>query len=697
MSTSYQTRSKMAAVFSDLGKLKESAVMHTREWTSHVFEKYKIPEKPHTPSGKGANAPYEDLNIELYNPNANMLGFRVKSHERLLYWIKAIGCRYYLSAGEVCNFVCEWVDKKNENDEVNEVFIQLKKRNSKYADYDTETDEKLITFHIYPNTHLITVQGQQYVWWADHEFHYLKNIVDIADGIRVKHTEQMFPPTENILLNDSSCADDKDFKSVLGDDSITFVKKISTSTPRVVSPKPVLPNDIQSVQCEIKKMNQSIQMLECEVCKILPTVSCLEEKFTTLTEKNIEKTMQITLERYLDPILKENIQLRNELHELKTNTQKEIKLLQKDVAVLKSQTMVTISKSWPQTRTCENEVMFETSHQKHVDGVQKQYTHTCLSTEEDTSSMPTEHPNEISEPTKPLSRPSHKIEIVMDSHGNGIDPRRMYKNQDINIHVLGAGKKNLEGAMQYVQSLESPQHIVVGVGSNDIATKSSESIVTQIENLVVCAQKKQCSVHILSLLERMDQEDYNDRVRTVNDKLSESLKDTENVYFIRVDSYLNAENPQLYGVDGVHLNDDGRKTLVKLMKDHLNHKLGMKPYKDYGERSENSERNSNHAGEFSNERTETSYGRKRTNTRRQHNSRNGGYMQNGPHNHWYRGPQNRGPRYNDLRNGPHNHWYSGPQNRGPRYIDGNKTQGDYLTSKQKQLSTVFNQLLKMIQ
>ena len=36
-----------------------------------------------------------------------------------------------------------------------------------------------------------------------------------------------------------------------------------------------------------------------------------------------------------------------------------------------------------------------------------------------------------------------KIEIVMDSHGNGLDPRRMYKNQDVNVHVLGAGKKNL--------------------------------------------------------------------------------------------------------------------------------------------------------------------------------------------------------------------------------------------------------------
>ena len=48
-----------------------------------------------------------------------------------------------------------------------------------------------------------------------------------------------------------------------------------------------------------------------------------------------------------------------------------------------------------------------------------------------------------------------------------------------------------------------------------------------------------------------------------------------------------------------------------------------------------------------------------------------------------------------MQNGPHNHWNSGPQNHGPRYNDRNKAQGDYLTSKQKQLSTVVkNDLIK---
>ena len=195
--------------------------------------------------------------------------------------------------------------------------------------------------------------------------------------------------------------------------------------------------------------------------------------------------MQTTLQKYLDPILKENIQLKKELHELKTTTQKDIERLQKDVAILKSQSVINMPKNGPQTQSSEKKVMLETC----VDGNQKQYTQTYLSEKEDKPSTATELSSEISVSKEPLSHPAHRIEIVMDSHGNGLEPRRMYKNQDVNIHVLGAGKKNLDGVMQYVQSLKSPQHVVVGVGSNDIATKSPKSIVSQIENLVVCAQR----------------------------------------------------------------------------------------------------------------------------------------------------------------------------------------------------------------
>lgn len=52
-----------------------------------------------------------------------------------------------------------------------------------------------------------------------------------------------------------------------------------------------------------------------------------------------------------------------------------------------------------------------------------------------------------------LSRPSHEIEIVIDSHGNCLDPRRMFKKQEVNIQVLGAGKKNFKYVELYIDAV----------------------------------------------------------------------------------------------------------------------------------------------------------------------------------------------------------------------------------------------------
>ena len=46
------------------------------------------------------------------------------------------------------------------------------------------------------------------------------------------------------------------------------------------------------------------------------------------------------------------------------------------------------------------------------------------------------------------------------------------------------------------------------------------------------------------------------------------------IYFISTD--LTVGISPIYGVDGLHLDDEERKTLVK-----LNNKLGIKPYKEY--------------------------------------------------------------------------------------------------------------------
>ena len=43
-----------------------------------------------------------------------------------------------------------------------------------------KNSNKILTCHLYPTTFLITVQGNHHKYWSDHEFEYMKSIVDAA-------------------------------------------------------------------------------------------------------------------------------------------------------------------------------------------------------------------------------------------------------------------------------------------------------------------------------------------------------------------------------------------------------------------------------------------------------------------------------------------------------------------------------------
>lgn len=62
--------------------------------------------------------------------------------------------------------------------------------------------------------------------------------------------------------------------------------------------------------------------------------------------------------------------------------------------------------------------------------------------------------------------------IIIDSHGNGVDAKKMYKNNRVNLVVLPNGKKNISGANEYISNHENEiqpdTEIVIAVGSNDL-------------------------------------------------------------------------------------------------------------------------------------------------------------------------------------------------------------------------------------
>jgi hypothetical protein len=117
-------------------------------------------------------------------------------------------------------------------------------------------------------------------------------------------------------------------------------------------------------------------------------------------------------------------------------------------------------------------------------------------TKEETNLKKTERVNEIEE-----------IHIIIDSHGNGISAQKMYRNKKAKVTVLPRGEKTIAGAQKYCKYhiLVPPKHLVIGVGSNDLDKKPTNTCISEMKNLLsdLVANHIGTTVHVLPAFERV--------------------------------------------------------------------------------------------------------------------------------------------------------------------------------------------------
>ena len=132
----------MCFVFDKLEKLNMQQVLDLSVWKNSDSDTVKY------------HAPFEDTDSgDLYMPGAKLTAFRVRSKERFISWIKAFEFRYHHQLVSLEDHTCTWVDKnKTDNGPIVEILIQMLKGTVE----KTKTENKLLTFHIYPTTFLIT-------------------------------------------------------------------------------------------------------------------------------------------------------------------------------------------------------------------------------------------------------------------------------------------------------------------------------------------------------------------------------------------------------------------------------------------------------------------------------------------------------------------------------------------------------------
>lgn len=189
------------------------------------------------------------MNITLYETGAHMVGFRIKSKERLKSWIRAATHRYQEQMDSFSEYFCEWKDRlsKHSDTKVGEIFIQL---------YNAQKTIKYLTIHIYLTTYYYTVQGIQFTAWAEQEFDFLKSIVEAHEA----------GTNTSVLLN-IYATNFEDFFSSLNDSQETNLKRASTT--RVVVPLPQNKSpSIITMQKTMMDIQEALQHLETSVCDL---------------------------------------------------------------------------------------------------------------------------------------------------------------------------------------------------------------------------------------------------------------------------------------------------------------------------------------------------------------------------------------------------------------------------------------------
>ena len=164
--------------------------------------------------------------------------------------------------------------------------------------------------------------------------------------------------------------------------------------------------------------------------------------------------------------------------------------------------------------------------------------------------------------------PSRNIEvlIISDSHGRALYPKKMYMNKKVEIKVLEKGKKNLRGALDFVNSADSVgKQTLLIVGNNDISSDSTTEAFKKLQAVCELFSKKfpESELSILPVLPRPDNPDYNRDASIFNRKILELR--SHKIHIVDT-SDITPRDHDLFGHDKVHLSKSGNIALVKDIK-----------------------------------------------------------------------------------------------------------------------------------
>ena len=164
--------------------------------------------------------------------------------------------------------------------------------------------------------------------------------------------------------------------------------------------------------------------------------------------------------------------------------------------------------------------------------------------------------------------------IIIDSHGNSLEKRKMYKSKRVKVEKLAKGMKNIEGAKRYIRDtteISLGTEIVLAVGNNDLSNKSIATTLHEFTSLIELCQDKypESVIGIMPILPRVGNRDFNKKMKILNGKLYELEADNIKMFENNEISEMEC-HAHLFQDDGIHFTKAGTVALVRVLKPYLN-------------------------------------------------------------------------------------------------------------------------------
>ena len=535
-----------------------------------------LPKKLKPRGGKAKNSLFEEIDENLYEPEARMIAFHTKL-ERILPWIKTLDI-FYEFLGESDKYNVTWYDEppewvQSDTSTSKCVVIELL---SKASD---KQNSLLYKVKFFVTTGTLQVQGNEKDLFSKYHFKVLKNILsrvlDAADGCTTSVSEETIP--KEIVLDDPQVLTNKspiyeldnsnksnraeaDFSTIISKLEDTFVQAVKSLSQ---SQSDIIKSSVKEVE---EKLGASLSKLaRSDKDKDERNVESLKEKIRALEE---DKRL-----------------LNQELHFQKQRNASEVShmktlLSQKDSNFEQEKRNIMALLDQEKTMRVNLQEQFATllAQEKQIHGnLQKQFVTLLADTNKkgDNQVVPDSLPATVAPSAVENEKPS--VLLVGTSNIAKINETKITNAAKVSKIV----KYTIDDTKDIINEYEdSPDVVVFHPLTNDIKTKATDECVSLMKDLTDQVEEKWPDSKIIISLAtpRNDSNLLQINTQVVNALLKKEYMDNSKITISDNDNMLLNGQPNeqfLDKTDRYHLSDQGVSKLAANIKNSIHEVLSI--------------------------------------------------------------------------------------------------------------------------